>query len=454
MKEIKIFDKTLSLIKDLSFKGKTEIAKELESLNVNGLEFDALSDKKEDLLLIKTVSSFVKNAKISIGVNSEETLKRAADSLAGIKNALLRIELPVSFVRIEYEFHKKPPKMLEYIKGLTLEAVKTGIEVEFCALDATRADKAFLLSLIEILKETGVKTLTLSDEEGKMLPDEFAAFVSSLSSCGIDLGVDLLSEDGLSLANAVTSLKEGVSVVKTAVKNHGTSTEAFSKIISEYGLSYEVKSNVKSTELKKIITSIDAILADKGNKKIKVDEKGGKKLKLTANDDIKTVKKAITYLGYELDEEEFEAVYEEFLRVASKKIVGNEELDAIVASAATQVPATFKLISFIINSGNTISASAQITLEKDGKTLQGVALGDGPIDAAFLTLEKIIGRKFELEDFQIQSVTSGKEAMGSAVVKLRSDGKLYAGNGLSTDIIGASIRAYISAVNKIVFEEK
>lgn len=103
--------------------------------------------------------------------------------------------------------------------------------------------------------------------------------------------------------------------------------------------------------------------------------------------------------------------------------------------------------------GNIISASAQIKLEKDGRELTGISLGDGPVDASFRALEQMIGHHFELDDFQIQSVTEGREAMGSALVRLRHDGKLYSGNGISTDIIGSSIRAYINAVNKIVYEE-
>ena len=141
------------------------------------------------------------------------------------------------------------------------------------------------------------------------------------------------------------------------------------------------------------------------------------------------------------------------MRVAGKKTVGAKELEAIVASSALQVPATYKLVSYVINNGNILAASAQLTLEKEGKPMQGVCLGDGPIDAAFLAIDHIIGHHYELDDFQIQSVTEGKEAMGSALVKLRSGGKLYAGNGISTDIIGASIRAYLNAVNKIVYEE-
>ena len=94
-----------------------------------------------------------------------------------------------------------------------------------------------------------------------------------------------------------------------------------------------------------------------------------------------------------------------------------------------------------------------VTLEKEGTALQGISTGDGPIDAAFHAVEQIIGCHYELDDFQIQSITEGKGAMGSALVRLRRDGKLYSGNGISTDIIGASIKAYINAVNKIVYEE-
>ena len=108
----------------------------------------------------------------------------------------------------------------------------------------------------------------------------------------------------------------------------------------------------------------------------------------------------------------------------------------------------------VINNGNIISSSAQITLTKGDEMMQGVCIGDGPVDAAFRAIDQIIGNHYELDDFQIQSVTEGKEAMGSALVKLRAGGKLYSGNGISTDIVGASIRAYLNAVNKIVYEEE
>ena len=118
-----------------------------------------------------------------------------------------------------------------------------------------------------------------------------------------------------------------------------------------------------------------------------------------------------------------------------------------------QVPPTYVLDTYVITAGNTISSTAHLKLNKGDARLEGVCIGDGPIDAAFLAIESITGCHYELDDFQIQAVTEGREAMGQTVVKLRSGGKLFSGRGISTDIVGASIHAYLSALNKIVYEE-
>ncbi|MBO4733427.1 MAG: 2-isopropylmalate synthase, partial [Clostridia bacterium] len=156
---------------------------------------------------------------------------------------------------------------------------------------------------------------------------------------------------------------------------------------------------------------------------------------------------------YDLSKEDSEKVFSDFKRIADKKSVSQKEFEAIIASTALQVEPTYTLDQYSIQSGNIMTSSAQINLIKDGVTLTGISVGDGPIDAAFRTIEQITGRHFELDDFQIQAITEGHEATGSAIVKLRSGGKLYSGKGLSTDIIGASIRAYIIALNKILYEE-
>jgi 2-isopropylmalate synthase len=176
---------------------------------------------------------------------------------------------------------------------------------------------------------------------------------------------------------------------------------------------------------------------------------------LDINDELDEVIKVVRQLGYELSDEDNAKAYEAFRRVAAKKqFVGTKELDAIVASTALQVPSTYQIVNYVINCGNIITATANILLTKDGQQLRGIGVGDGPIDAAFLAIEQITGHHYELDDFQIQSVTEGREAMGQTIVKLRSSGKVYSGRGISTDIVGSGILAYINALNKIVYEEE
>ena len=176
-------------------------------------------------------------------------------------------------------------------------------------------------------------------------------------------------------------------------------------------------------------------------------------MKLTEESDISEVGQVLKRMGYTLSDDDIAKVYEAFLFTAKKKKVSSKDLEAIVATEALQVPPTYKLVSFVVNSGNVINPTANIILEKQGKRYTGLSSGDGPIDAALLALEQIIGCHYELDDFQIQAVTEGREAMGEALIKLRADGKLYSGRGISTDIIGATIRAYVNALNKIVYGE-
>ena len=143
------------------------------------------------------------------------------------------------------------------------------------------------------------------------------------------------------------------------------------------------------------------------------------------------------------------------MNVAEKKEnLSLRELDAIIAAEAMQVPPAYIVQQFAFNSGNDIGAMAHIKLSFKNQILDGIAAGDGVVDASFLALEKAVGKHFELDDFQIQAVTEGKEAMGETIVRLRNQGRLYSGRGISTDIVVASIMAYINALNKIVFEEE
>ena len=441
-----------------SFKEKMEIVRQLDRLQVDVIELSSVDSPKTDILLVRTVSSFVGNAVLSVAAGlTAESIELAAQALSVAKHPRIRIELPVSPVGMEYTCHKKPAKMIEWIGKAVAMARAAVADVEFCAVDATRADRAVLEAALNAATEAGATSLSVCESAGEMFPDEFAAFVGEvMKTVGRPVGVSCDDKNDMASAAAILAVRAGADAVKTAVDGACVPLEAFAGIIKDCGARYGMESGMRLTEIHRITRQISRICVGKGVEQSaatgSVEELG---FALDAGDDISAVAAAVVKLGYDLSDEDVAAVYEEFLRVAEKKRVGSKELEAIVSGVALQVPPTYVLKNFTINSNSAgaLSASAQIALEKGGEMLRGVSLGDGPIDAAFVALEQIIGRHFELDDFQIQSVTEGKEAMGVAIVKLRSDGKLYAGKGISTDIIGASIRAYLSAVNKIVFEE-
>ena len=323
-------------------------------------------------------------------------------------------------------------------------------------MDATRADPEYLISAIRTAIEAGATHICVCDSAAEMLSDDFASFVSSLvEQFDVPFGVRCSNQNGLAVASSALAVKAGAETIKTDLSGEAAPLSVAATLVKNCGGRYSFQTNLSLTELTRITKQISWITdnAQKSKSVMTLNTVEDGSIYLDAEDDAAAVNTAVAKLGYDLSEEDRKKVYEEFLRVAGKKKVGSKELDAIVASAALQVPATYRLESYVVNNGNIISASAQISLYQGENLLQGVCIGDGPVDAAFRAIDQIVGHHYELDDFQIQSVTEGKEAMGSALVKLRAGGKLYSGNGISTDIIGASIRAYLSAVNKIIYEE-
>ena len=443
-----------------SFKEKIEICRQLEKLKVDVIEIPAIENPKTDILFVRTASSFAGSCVLSVCVGmTSESLDQAVQAVSAAKHPRLRVEAPVSPVGMEYAAHKKPPKMIEWVAATVAKAKAVCADVEFCALDATRAESAFLTAILTAAADAGATSVTVCDSTGEKMPDEFAAFVKGVTeTVSIPVGVSCDDGNAMAAAAAIMAVRAGADTVKTAVEGTCVSLEDFCGIIKNCGNHYGFSAGVQLTEYHRILRQISRIVAGKGMDRsaaINVATSAEAGFALDAGDDKTAVAAAVAKLGYDLSDEDMDAVYNEFVRVAAKKTVGAKELEAIISGVAMQVPPTYTLVSYMVNSsgGNALAASAQIVLDKKGETMQGICMGDGPIDAAFVALEQVMGCHFELDDFQIQAVTEGKEAMGSALVKLRADGKLYAGTGISTDIIGASIRAYLNAVNKIVFEQ-
>nr|WP_316614065.1 alpha-isopropylmalate synthase regulatory domain-containing protein [uncultured Ruminococcus sp.] len=456
MNHIMIADTTLSDPKsNLTFKQKLEIARKLERLGVDVVELPEVGTAKADSLLVRTAASFVKNSVLSVAAaSSPDAIDRAAEALSTAARPRIRIELPMTASIMEYTLHIKQQKMCDHVKKMVEKAKNVCDDVEFIAVDATRAEEAFLKEAVRSAVEAGATKVTLCDDAAILLPDDFAAFVIRVTE-GVDVpfGVKYNNKNGVATAAAILAVKNGAACVKTSIGGEATPLREFGSLIKDIRENYGITAGIRTTELLRTIDQIEWIINGK-TRSVTAREIVDDGVRLSVNDTVDTVRENIEKLGYDLSDEDIKKVYEEFCRIARKKSVGIKELDAIVASSSLQVPETYSLENYVINSGNRISSSAQIALNREGRSVQGIAIGDGPIDAAFHAIEQIIGRRFELDDFSIQTVTQEKEAMGNALVRLRVAGRIYSGTGLSTDIIGASIRAYISAVNKIVYEEE
>ena len=465
MKNIRISDVTMKQPTDqisLSFREKIELSKLLDRLGCSVIELEGIESPRSDALRIKSVASAVRSSVVAVPVS---LLEDNADAVfAALKEAAsprLQVPAATSSVQMEYLYHKKPQAMLEKIKEVVSHCRALCQDVEFIAEDATRADPDFLSQAIDTAVKAGATQITLCDTAGNMLPAEFSAFVkNAVRDLPEGVSAAVSCSDTLSMADAcsMAALAAGITEIKAAA--YPVTTAALgniSRIISARGDSFQAACSVQVTRLSRALAQI-AAMCESGSSRDSAKENalgaGDSDLCLTANDTREAVADAVRRLGYDLSEEDDQKVFEAFSLIAARKEgVSARELDAIVASAAMQVPSAYQLEVYSIQSGNTVSATAHLKLQKDGKVLEGVSIGDGPIDAAFRAIEQITGCHYDLDDFQIQAVTEGREAMGQTVVKLLSGGKRYSGRGISTDIVGASIQAYLSALNKIAYEE-
>jgi len=443
----------------LSFREKIELAKILDKLGADCIECAAIEKVKIDSLLIKSIASAVSGATVAVPVGIDPAaVETVWAALKEAKKPRLQVVAPISSVQMEYFYHKKPAAMLNAVSELVALCRAKGAEVEFIAEDACRADEAFLYEIVAAAIAAGADVVTVCDTEGAKLPTEIAAFVSALKANvpaleDVRLGVKCANDLAMADTASIAAITSGAGEVKTCCGGATADMANVARILAARGDSMDACCSVRTTELSRGMAQIERMFRSRSGAPYDsgVRAETGELL-LSVHDDISAVARAVASLGYELSDEDVKRVSEAVRNIGKEK-VSAKELDAIVATVALQVPPVYRVDSYMINSASSMKSVAQIKLIRDEKPLEGVFAGDGPIDAAFIAIEQIIGRHFELDEFQIQAITEGREAMGETVVKLRSGGKLYSGRGISTDIIGASIRAYVNAVNKIVYEE-
>ena len=462
--DITLREMTHSRSGEISFKERIEIARTLDRLRLDVIELPAIRDGMADALANKTIAGVVTSSVVSATAGTtEDSVTEAWESVKTARKPAIHIMLPVSAIQMEYQCHKKAPAMMEMIRTLVAKARYYTEAVEFSAVDATRAEMGFLCQAMTAAVEAGAATVTLCDSAGVMTPWEWGKFLADVKAGApalekVTIGVEISDMLKMSVASAAAAVEAGAGMVKASIAPMDCpSVVDLAAFVGVRGDSMGISTSLRTTELTRSAKQLQWLLQSERSEGSPFDNGVNEETSsicLSVEDDITRLSQVVRQMGYELAEEDTARVYEAFRVVAEKKhFVGSRELEAIIASSALQVPSTYRIADYVVTAGGSIGAMASVTLEKNGQKTTQVAPGDGPIDAAFLAIEQVIGHHYELDDFQIQTVTEGREAMGSALVKLRSGGRLYSGNGISTDIIGASIRAYISALNKIVYEE-
>ena len=460
MKKINTTDITLKKLAEergisLLFREKTAIASCADSLGSGAIELAPIKNLREDTIIYKTISQNVKNAIVAIPVGFQaEDVASAWECVKEAKHPRLQIELPVSTVQMEYTYHIKADKMIAKIGELVAVAKELCEDVEFSAVDATRADDEFLITAVKEAEAKGANLITLCDVAGVSLPNEIGDMLAKVKEVvTVPVYVQVSDRISMGVASAIAAIGKGADGIKSAMAGKdvllsGAFSDAMGACSAQIGAEISLNGTKIHASIEDMLSSInhEAYEADA------VSEK--KKILLDADSTLAQVSQAAQVLGYELSDSDCGNVYKAVMQVCEKKdAVGAKELEALIASSAMQAPSTYHLESYTTNSSNLTGSMSQVTLKCNDEIICGVSTGDGPIDSAFRAIEQCIGYHYELDDFQVQSVTEGKEALGSALVRLRNNGKLYSGNGISTDIVAASIRAYINALNKIVFEE-
>ena len=456
MRPIVFSDQTMltPAARSAGFRQKLEAARKLDHLGLSCVEMPRLSDQEADMLLMRSLCGTVKRGVLACHTGwTVQEVKRAWEAVKNAAHPRLIVEMPLTPAQLEYICHLKPPKALERIAELVAEARKVCDDVEFVCGDMTRAELPYALEAMEAAIAAGAARITLEDAAGLSLPQEMAALVKAAREKAgeIPLAVRCGNDLGLAISCAVAALQAGADEIKTAYNDEtGLSAAQVARLLRARGSDLQLESTLDITRVDRTAGELDALLTAAPGRVLPANA-AAQNSDAPAGEDLG---KAIAALGYELDESDLAHVKEAAEREGKGRTLNRAELEAIVLSVAQQVPPTYRVKSYLVNSGNAITPTAHVTLDKQGETLSGLCAGDGPIDAAFLAIEQIIGRHYEMDDFQIAAVTQNREAMGDALVKLRHGGKVYAGKGISTDIIGAAIRAYVNALNKIAFEEK
>ena len=482
----------------MSLEDKVLIGKQLERLNVDVIEAGFPANSRQEVEAVAAVAREVRKPIIcGLARPVFGDVDAAWEAIQGAARPRIHVFISTSDIHLDRMLRKTREEVLEMsVKGV-MRAKGYCQDVEFSPMDATRTDPVFIYQLLEAVIDAGATTVNIPDTVGYAIPEEFAQFIKNIMDKVPNIGKSVVSvhchnDLGLAVANSLAAVKMGVRQIECCINGLGERAGNASLEEVVMGLHTRrdylgVTQSIETTQIartSRLVSDITGMMVQ-ANKAVVganafrhesgIHQDGVLKERTTYEimnpKDIgltgsilhmgKTSGRAgfrahLKELGYELKDEEFTKAWEAFRDViAKKKFVTDRDVEALVAEELRTVDERYHLDQLHVTCGEPgiPTASVRITTV-DGQEFTESAVGDGPVDAVYKAISKVVSLPNHLQEFSVKSITDTTEAMGEVTIRIESDGQLYTGRSVSTDIIVASAKAYLNALNRLASMQK
>ena len=498
MDKIIIFDTTLrdgeqSPGAGLNVREKLEIARQLARLKVDIIEAGFPVSSPGDFEAVKAVAEEVSGPIIcGLARAVDKDIETAAQALKKAAESRIHTFIATSDIHLKYKLKMTREEVIKNAVKAVKLAKKHVADVEFSPEDAGRSNVGFLCEIVEAVIEAGARTVNIPDTVGFTLPEEFGNLIKAIVEKVKNINQAVISvhchnDLGLATANSLSAIARGARQIECTINGIGeragnTSLEEVVMAVATRRNFFNFKTDINTREIYKTsrmvshLTGIpvqpnkaivganafaheagihqDGVLKEPATYEIMHPETIGLKksrLVLGKHSGRHAFRERLAELGYRLPAGDFQKAFEQFKKLADKKKeIYDEDLEVIIEGELISVPEIFSLVSLQVTSGTGIVPQAAVILKKVNKEIKETGKGDGPIDAVYKTIDNITGLTGELVDYSVKSVTKGKDAIGEVTIKLRTEEGVFLGKGASTDIIEASARSYLNAVNRIL----
>ncbi|MEK6699710.1 MAG: 2-isopropylmalate synthase [Nitrospirota bacterium] len=499
---IKIFDTTLrdgeqSPGASMNVEEKITLAKQLARLGVDIIEAGFAISSPGDFEAIKRIGAEVEGPVIcSLARAKKEDIDRAWEALKDAPKKRIHTFHSTSDIHLKHQYRISREEALKRSVDMVTHARSYVEDVEFSPMDATRTDVTYLLEVVEAVIAAGASTVNIPDTVGYAMPEEFGALIKEIKTRvkNIDkatISVHCHNDLGLAVANVLSAIRNGATQVECTI--NGIGERAGNCSLEEVVMALRTRKDffnadtgihseeiIRSSRLVTKITGIqvqpnkaivganafahesgihqDGLLKERTTYEIMRPESIGlvkTNLVLGKHSGRHAFRDRLKEIGYELSDEDLNRAFERFKRLADqKKEVFDEDLEAIISDEVQHIKEVYILKSLRAESGTGVTPTATVEMEINGKSDKQTGHGDGQVDAVYKTIAAITNTKSKLDAYLVKGITGGTDALGEVTVKLEEGGKKATGHGADTDIIVASAKAYVNALNKLEYWKK